>query len=1292
MRQSAADIPMADPSVRSALSELAGMRTTMAKVRLNSSALLFAFRALKKLRRQSFFTSPGEQMLLDRAEFCLMLSNKLKGQRVRLPILKEGDHSGKPRLYALMALCARDRQDKVALKDITRVLNGFQSQRELTIAEVKEAINAMQWVLLDDIASLAIGIADHANACKSAKKAAGKSESGAISTRFSELGDQIGFAAQLQRSLVYAPERFFFYSVVCAKALGLTPDAVNRIDRLNCMRRECHIRNALTSLYELSGETDTKSLFNTHPAVMMLLHRSEYEKLDDDAKEYLLLRVRKLAARAGIKESEVVLNAVRHCERTGSETGLLECLWEDNKAFSKVLGVPFVDRPKAARTAKACLQWVALGALTAFYLYIAIRSRAAFLEVLGGAFFGFLVLNTCIRGLLGMLFALTVPARRMPRYESIPDFAKTAVVMAVIAETKEQIDGYFSTLQIQAQAFSEACQFILLCDFPQSGQKEDSLGSALIRYGQELADRLNHLAQSRYLFVTRPRTYVQKEGKWMGKERKFGALMALNEALIGKADAVGVYGGSLDAGIRYVLTLHEDTYFPPGEAQRLVCTLAHPYNARYAVAQPVLATNSATLAGSALARLYAKPGLHFGYDAMHDVQMDLYGTGTYLGQGLYELRRFFSAARDLPEGRLLTHDAITGALANCAIVCDVQALQSFPSRHSSYTKREHRRIRGLWQQAVFLFGVRNKDGRRIAIHAPWNLLQVEQMMDQLVTLATTQLLAIATFSVLPFRFYVLLAFVPYLCPFVCFMIAVVSALFVRTERIAYSLSVRRLFRKVLTDFILCPFDASIALDAIVRTLYRVLISGKKLQQWITVEQAERGDARSLLGYHAQMIPALLFNLLMVVFIRINKPAHLFTISLIAFVWFLSPLLAQRMDKRNRIRKSLFPAFFTNLCRQTYEYFVRMTEDDPFPPRSIWFEGNRISHETTPSDIAFALLSHLCARELHFIDKREFMERTDRLLSAFEALPKWHGHPNERIDLRAKDSAPEYICTLQSANICIALMVTEQALNTDIECELANRAKALWDQMDFTQLFSKKKGFFAKGAHVRTGELTQSYHTMYTSQERLQSYLAIGRKQVRPDHLFRLRREYGVDFLFRHPLCATGEIQEYLWPRLFFALREYTMEQLMMRFAVRAQKKAARKHRRPLGISGAVSPQPVEGVPYTAYGIRRTSSDPTIREGNFCVPYASALMAPIDEILAYDTLCDLQHRGMRCELGFYDALLCENNKCKPIRAMVTIHQGMMLCSLTNLLTDDKIAKLAAKSIPIAAMLPTYECSY
>ena len=72
------------------------------------------------------------------------------------------------------------------------------------------------------------------------------------------------------------------------------------------------------------------------------------------------------------------------------------------------------------------------------------------------------------------------------------------------------------------------------------------------------------------------------------------------------------------------------------------------------------------------------------------VWMQLTGYGPYAGQGLYDIAAFTEAAECIPANRFLSHALLEGALAGCAVVQDVCAVQSFPQHYTSYAKQQHR--------------------------------------------------------------------------------------------------------------------------------------------------------------------------------------------------------------------------------------------------------------------------------------------------------------------------------------------------------------------------------------------------------------------------------------------------------------------------------------------------------------------------------------------------------------------------------------------------------------------------
>ena len=66
-------------------------------------------------------------------------------------------------------------------------------------------------------------------------------------------------------------------------------------------------------------------------------------------------------------------------------------------------------------------------------------------------------------------------------------------------------------------------------------------------------------------------------------------------------------------------------------------------------------------------------------------------------------------------------------------------------------------------------------------------------------------------------------------------------------------------------FVLLPHNAYVALDAIVRTLWRVFVTRKNMLEWVTAEDAHRRSKNSLAGYYTQMFSAGVYGILVLLF-------------------------------------------------------------------------------------------------------------------------------------------------------------------------------------------------------------------------------------------------------------------------------------------------------------------------------------------------------------------------------------------------------------------------------------------
>ncbi len=95
----------------------------------------------------------------------------------------------------------------------------------------------------------------------------------------------------------------------------------------------------------------------------------------------------------------------------------------------------------------------------------------------------------------------------------------------------------------------------------------------------------------------------------------------------------------------------------------------------YGILQPRVGLSLPSTNRSGYARLYGgEPGIDPYTRAVSDVYQDLFGEGSFIGKGIYDVDAFERALRDrLPENRILSHDLLEGCYARSGLLSDVAA-------------------------------------------------------------------------------------------------------------------------------------------------------------------------------------------------------------------------------------------------------------------------------------------------------------------------------------------------------------------------------------------------------------------------------------------------------------------------------------------------------------------------------------------------------------------------------------------------------------------------------------------
>src|SRR5271170_5195200 len=512
-------------------------------------------------------------------------------------------------------------------------------------------------------------------------------------------------------------------------------------------------------------------------------------------------------------------------------------------------------------------------------------------------------------------------AESLPKIDlskGVPDDAITLVVIPTLLLNEIQVRELFDELEARYLSNQDPnIHFGLLTDLPDTKARPlDEDSNPLAKLAVQCVDHLNakypRTKGGAFFLLHRHRIFNSRQGVWMGWERKRGKLLDLNKFLLNEHDPFPLKAGPLDAlhRVRYVITLDSDTQLPRGTAARMVGTMAHPLNqaivnprlrivtAGYGILQPRVGVSVSSAASSRLASLYSgETGFDIYTRAVSDVYQDLFGEGSFAGKGIYEVSILQEVLdRRFPRNALLSHDLIEGSYARAGLVTDIEIIDDYPSHYSAHTRRKHRWVRGDWQIARWLLN-RVPDESGHLVPNPINTISRWKILDNLrrsLVEPVTFLLFLLGWFVLPggALYWTIAGLVLLLLPsFVQLAFNLGRALF----KLSF-VGAREGFKTFATSFgftilnlTFLPHHMFLALDAIVRSLSRTLVSGKHLLEWETAAQAESGGSKTQLDVYLQLSPVV--ALLIALALGLTNVRSLIAASPILLLWIIAPLVA-----------------------------------------------------------------------------------------------------------------------------------------------------------------------------------------------------------------------------------------------------------------------------------------------------------------------------------------------------------------------------------------------------------------
>ncbi len=659
-----------------------------------------------------------------------------------------------------------------------------------------------------------------------------------------------------------------------------------------------------------------------------------------------------------------------------------------------------------------------------------------------------------------------LPPRLLPRMETmsgIPQDAVTMVVVPTILSDESQVQELIEKIQVHFLANQDKNIFFALlsdfadADFEQSQQDEQLLEMA--RNGiASLNDQYPDSGARRFHLFHRRRQWNPGEGVWMGWERKRGKLEEFNRLARGASDTSFVVHTAdklLLGRIKYVLTLDTDTQLPRDTARKLIGTAIHPlnrpiYDAQaqrvvrgYGILQPRVSISLESASRSLFARIFSgNTGIDPYTTAVSDVYQDLFAEGSFTGKGLYDLNAFETALSGrVPENSLLSHDLFESLFARAALVTDVEVLDDYPGSYETYARRQHRWTRGDWQLFRWLFPwVPDAQRRRLRNTLPaisrWKVL--DNLRRSLVAPASF-LWLVAAWTILPGPVILWTLFTLLTLAFPIYQ-HLASSLLVHPRGVQWRAHFGSVWKDVRVNtaqfalsVIFLPHQAYFMSDAILRTVFRKLISRRKLLEWNTAADAERTARHDLSSFFWFMAATFVLALATLGLVIIMRPGVIPIAVTFAALWVISPVVAYwlstwRPPERDQL-SDIDVQYTRMITRKTWRFFETFvgSEDNWLPPDNFQEEPSPvIAHRTSPTNIGLLCLTTASAYDLGYVGLLEFVERTELTFATLRKLQKFQGHCFNWYDTKSLEPLnPQYISTVDSGNLAAHLLAVRQ---------------------------------------------------------------------------------------------------------------------------------------------------------------------------------------------------------------------------------------------------------------------------
>lgn len=881
-----------------------------------------------------------------------------------------------------------------------------------------------------------------------------------------------------------------------------------------------------------------------------------------------------------------------------------------------------------------------------------------------------------------MIVASRVLPRQIPRIalEQLPQDACTLVVCPAVLLSPAHALKTVRTLSIWQKANNDPnLHFLLLGDFRDSMAGSLADDEEIIHTAAAAIRALKTETGHPFLYLHRDRVYHLPDHVHMSRERRHGSLETLMKLTEGQPvndtfAYASIQPEKLSGQYRYLITLDADATLTPGSALRLVGAMLHPLQKRcvlgdhlrgVSIVQPKWKVDISS-AQTPLSLLFKDEDPFHSQWADRDYRINR--QCAFRGAGIIDPRAMLRATEgQMVPGGILDGDALEGFLGGCAYAEDIVLYHRQPETLTQWLTQLGRNTRSHWQLLPYVLDFLPKGiqpERNTLLKPDRHSIQRNAAEGIIPFLQLTALILCVVFRKPVLMLLCLLA------------LAIPTPESQRWNALPFLFRLGRL-----------PAIAAVQTDAIVRTMYRLFFSRKKLMDVSEPKLLPSPINTDMRFFYGNMGAAGILALLCILPGALRLPG----VVLAAF-WTAVPFVLPILEKERH------PAFqptgymrevLMRLAKSTLLFFETAItpEDHGLPPDNVQIDPNKgIAHRTSPASIGLYLCGLISAQRLELITADELAQRIRPAVEAMEQMQKWHGHQYQWYDTHTLEPLkPRYVSTTDNGILAVCITTAAQGIRCllhqlpEYDYDLPERLDALADSMQFASLFDQEAGLFYDGYDAENETLTDAHSNLLASENRLTSFYAIMTGQVPVHHWKRVGRtrvhtRYGQTLLSRH-----GGLVEYLIPFLFQPPINGTLLTETARNAIQQHFACPRN-----GISGASESGYYAFDPYLhyqskAFGLPQLALNAQV-ESSVIAPYATLLALALEPKAAFSNLLRMESLGLEGPLGLFEAAdfdplrIGEGQPMRLIHSHRAHHQGMILCAICNFLCNQALGML------------------